>query len=222
MAQMRNDLGSRVFDRAQRAYFDQWSFRHPTTSDFFAAFEKSSGRDLSTYRRNLVEGTSLLDWQVVSAKSSRDDGDDGVFDRPTGRLTLEDDAIVRPEKDKTKKRGDDEKKIYGTVVVFGNTGQWQHGASARMVFEDGTVVDRTLPATASWVRFRIRYKSKLAWAAADPERKNPWDHDRLNDSKVLGSGKGEAHNLSKRASVKYSGWATYLVGVWTQLLWVLA
>jgi hypothetical protein len=223
MAQLRNDLGPRVFARAQRAYFEQWSFRHPTTSDFFAVFERVSGRDLSTYRLNLVEGTSRLDWQVVSAKTSRAERDDGVFDRPTGRVTLEDDAIVRPEKDKTGKRGEDDgKKTYSTVVVFGNTGHWEHGASARMVFEDGTVLDRTLAPTASWVRFRIRYRAKLAWAAADPERKNAWDWDRLNDSKVLGSGKGEAHNLSRRASVKYSGWAAYLVGVWTQLLWALA
>jgi hypothetical protein len=149
--------------------------------------------------------------------------DDGVFDRPGGRVTLEDDAVVRPEKDRTKKKdGDDKAGLRDTTVVFGNTGQWRHAASARMVFEDGTVIDRTLPAAASWVRYRIRYKSKLAWAAVDPERKNVWDYDHLNDSKVLGSGKGETAVLSKRASVKYSGWAAFLVGVWTQLLWALA
>ena len=138
-------------------------------------------------------------------------------------MTLEEDAVVRPAEGQDEEvRDDDKAKVYGTTVVFGNTGQWQHAASARMAFEDGTVVDRSLPAAASWVRYRIRYKSKLAWAAVDPERKNVWDYDHLNDSKVLSSGKGESRVLSKRASVKYSGWAAFLVGVWTQLLWALA
>ena len=58
MAQLKNDLGAAVFSRAQRAFFDEWSFRHPSTDDFFRTFERVSGRDLSTYRRNLVEGTA--------------------------------------------------------------------------------------------------------------------------------------------------------------------
>ena len=52
MAQLKNDLGTRAFSRAQRAYFQKWSFRHPNTNDFFDTFEASTGRDLSTYRRN--------------------------------------------------------------------------------------------------------------------------------------------------------------------------
>ncbi|HEY2797606.1 MAG TPA: M1 family metallopeptidase, partial [Thermoanaerobaculia bacterium] len=42
MAQLESDLGARAFTRAQRAFFQQWSFRHPNTSDFFDAFEKST------------------------------------------------------------------------------------------------------------------------------------------------------------------------------------
>jgi hypothetical protein len=115
-----------------------------------------------------------------------------------------------------------EKKIYDTTVLFGNTGHGQHGATARMVFADGTIVDRELPAAASWVRFRVRYESRLAWAAVDPDRKNVWDWNHQNDSKVLRSGKGAAKNLSRRAAVKYQGWAAYLVCLFTQLLWALA
>ena len=220
LAQLKNDLGARTFARAQRAYFQEWSFRHPSTSDFFRSFERTSGRDLSTYRRHLVEGTSRLDWQVVSAKSSEASGDSGVFDRETGRVTLEDGAVVAPAKGSAPKPG--EPKLFQTVVLFGNTGDWPHGAAARMVFEDGTAVDRELPAAAGWVRLRVRYRSKLAWAAVDPERRNAWDANRLNDSKVLGSGMGEGRTLGRRAEVKYTGWAAFLVGLWTELLWALA
>jgi Peptidase family M1 domain len=210
MAQLRNDLGAKAFLRAQRAFFQAWSFRHPTTSDFFDVFEKVSGRDLTVYRRQLVEGTSRLDWKVVSAKSPRSERREGVFDRPGGRVTLE-------EKDSA------EPKTYDTTVVFGNLGEWAHSAQARLVFENGVVVERTLPASARWVRYRIEgYGSPLAHAVVDLERRNVWDINYLNNSKVLRAGKGAADVYSRRAAVKYAGWFAYLTGLWSQLLWALA
>ena len=214
MAQLRNDLGAETFARAQRVYFQQWSFRHPSTADFFDAFERSSGRDLSTYRGNIVEGTSRLDWSVVSANSRPREKDDGVFDRKGGRVTL----VSSDEKGGSRKPLG----LYDTIVVFGNEGEWPHEAAARLVFEDGTVVDRVLPAEARWVRLRTTYKSKLAWAAADPDRKNAWEWNRLNDSRVLHTGKGAANTHGKAAAVKYFGWTAYLVGLFTQLLWAAA
>ena len=102
---------------------------------------------------------------------------------------------------------DDDKTIYDTVVLFGNTGEWEHGAKARMVFKDGRVLDRVLPEDAQWVRLRIRYTSKLAWAAVDPDRSNTWDWNRLNDSIVLGRGKGAAETLGAAPpSGSTSGW----------------
>jgi hypothetical protein len=215
MAQLKNDLGARAFSRAQRAYFQTWSFRHPTTSDFFDVFEKSTGRDLSEYRRTIVEGTSRLDWKVATARSRRTREDEGVFDRAGGRVTVDDKEL--------KKREKDEPKTWETTVVFGNVGEWAHGAQARLVFENGVVVNRTLPAEARWVRYRIpSYKSKLAYAVVDPDRKNVWDWSYLNNSKVLGTGKGAANTYGKRAVVKYTGWIAWFSGVWSQLLWALA
>src|SRR5262249_9527770 len=69
-----------------------------------------------------------------------------------------------------------------------------------------------------WVRLRITYGSALAWAAVDPERRNAWEWDRANDSKVLGSGRGAAANRSRLAAVKYAGWTAYVSGLLTQLL----
>jgi hypothetical protein len=225
LAQLKNDLGGRTFTRAQRAYFQQWSFRHPTTSDFFDVFERVSGRDLSTYRRNLVDGTSRLDWRVISAKSDEAERDSGVFDRAEGRTTWEGGNPVKAGGNGARSKSSNarkEKKAYDTLVLFGNTGEWAHGANARMVFADGTVVDRMLPASARWVRYRVRYGSKLAWAAVDPDRVNAWDGNRLNDSKVLRSGPGAAKTFGARASVKYFGWISYLIGISTQLLWTLS
>jgi len=218
LAQLRNDLGAGVYAQAQRAYFQEWSFRHPTTSDFFDVFQRVSGRDLSTYRWNIVEGTSRLDWSVVSAKTDKAERNAGVFEGPGGRETWQKGRVVRPKEEKEP----DEKQAYDSVVVFGNRGEWAHSAKARLVFTDGTVVDRVLPAEARWVRLRIRYKSKLAWAAVDPDRENPWEWSRLNDSHVLKSGDGAADTASRRAVAKYFSKAAYWIGLFLQSVWALA
>ncbi|HJW15061.1 MAG TPA: M1 family aminopeptidase, partial [Thermoanaerobaculia bacterium] len=222
LAQLRNDLGVGVFARAERAYFRQWSFRHPSTADFFDVFEKTSGRDLSSYRRNLVEGTSRLDWSVVSAKNEPEAKDAGVFDRKGGRVTYAKGRQVRPAEEKKQSDPGEKTKVFESVVVFGNRGGWPHEAKARLLFEDGTAVDRALPAEAKWVRLRIRYRSKLAWAAVDPERVNAWDWNRLNDSLVLGRGKGAADTAGGRAVAKYFAKTAYLVGLILQAMWTLA
>ena len=222
LAQLRNDLSAGTFARAQRAYFQQWSFRHPSTSDFFDVFEKISGRDLSSYRRDLVEGTSRLDWSVVSARSENEAKDSGVFDLPDGRATYEKGRQVRPKEEKRGKEKDPKEGVFESVVVFGNTGEWPHEAKARLVFADGTVVDRTLPAEARWVRLRIRFKSRLAWAAVDPDRVNAWEWNRLNDSRVLRTGKGAADTVGGGAVAKYFAKTAYLVGLFLQSAWALA
>ncbi len=221
LAQLRHDLGVETFARAERAYFQEWSFRHPSTSDFFSVFERVSGRDLSTYRRNLVEGTARLDWSVVSAKTRKEARDFGVFDEAGRRVTYERGRVVLPKKEKDGS-SDKKSKIFESVVVFGNRGDWPHGAQARLVFEDGKVLDRPLPADASWVRLRIRYKSRLAWAAADPDRENAWDWNRSNDSIVLGRGKGAADTAGGRAVVKYFARVAYWIGLFLQAAWSLA
>ena len=55
-----------------------------------------------------------------------------------------------------------------------------------------------------------------------PERRNAWDWNRVNDSKVLRPSKGSAHILSKRAPAKYTGMAAWVLGLWSQLVWAFA
>jgi hypothetical protein len=222
LAQLRNDLGAETFARAERAYFQEWSFRHPSTGDFFRTFERVSGRDLSTYKANLVEGTARLDWSVVSAVSRVERPAEGVFDQAGKRVTLEKREPAGGRLKRAGRKAGADKAEYVTVVLFGNVGEWAHASSARLAFEDGTLLDRDLPADAKWVKLTIRSRSRLAWAAVDPERRNAWEWDRSNDSKVIGRGRGPAATRGSLAAIKYFGWTTYLSGLLTQLLWAIA
>ncbi|MEO8189504.1 MAG: M1 family metallopeptidase [Acidobacteriota bacterium] len=218
MAQLRNDLGPEVLARAERAFFEQWSFRHPSTGDFFDAFERASGRDLALYRSAIVLGTARLDWEVVRASTEVAAGDSGLFDRGGARVELE---KGRPRGAKDTVGGERPARRFDSIVVFGNTGDWPHGAAARLAFEDGRVLDRVLPA-ARWVRLRISSNSRLAWASIDPDRRNAWEVNRLNDSKVLNVGRGAADTRGRAAFAKYLSWAAALSGLFQQLLWSLA
>lgn len=208
---------------SSRAYFQEWSFRHPSTSDFFGVFERVSGQDLSTYLRHLVDGTSRLDWGVVTARSQREPTRSGLFDERGARVPYEDGKRVGSKRGgSTTPKGAAATNVFESEVLFGNRGEWSHGAKARLVFEDGRILDREIPAQARWVRWRVRYRSRLAWAAVDPERENAWDGNRLNDSRVLRKGKGAANTLGHRAVTKYFGWVSYLIGLFTQVSWALA
>ncbi|HKD11155.1 MAG TPA: M1 family metallopeptidase [Thermoanaerobaculia bacterium] len=222
LAQLRHDLGDQTFARAERAYFQEWSFRHPSTSDFFAVFERVCGCDLSTYRANLVEGTARLDWSVASAGTSRVARDDGMFDRGGKRVTLEEGAPAGKAGAGEREKEAGKPGSFNSSVLFGNVGEWPHAAQARLVFEDGKVLDWTLPAAARWIRLRIRYRSRLAWAAVDPEGANVWEWKLENNSRVLGAGRGAADTAGARAVAKYSGWAAHFAAILQQLLWSLA
>jgi hypothetical protein len=56
----------------------------------------------------------------------------------------------------------------------------------------------------------------------DPDRANAWEWNRLNDSRVLGQGKGKAETASGRAPAKYFAKVAYLIGLFLQSVWALA
>jgi len=219
LAQLRRDLGPETYARAQRAYFQEWSFRHPSTEDFFDVFERTCGCDLARFRQDIVEGTARLDWSTVSARAQRAPRDTGLFERPEGRVFFKDGRPAKPPKKADPAK---QKTIYESVVLFVNLGEWPHGARARLAFEDGKTLDWMLPGSARWVRLRIRYTSRLAWAATDPDRENAWEWKRENDSIVLGGGKGAAATRGSAAAAKYFGWAANGTALLQQLLWALS
>jgi hypothetical protein len=214
MAQLREEIGPRAFARGERTFFEKWKFRHPSTEDFFRAFSEGAGRDLSAYQRAFVDGRTRLDWQVVSARTARTAPAVGVVEAGGKRTTY--DERGRRDSVKAEKPGG-----WQSIVVFGNTGDWPRGALARLAFEDGAVIERNLPA-AAWVRLRISSKSALAWAVVDPERRNAWDANRLNDSKVVGTGKGAANTHGAAARSKYLGWTAGIAAMISQALWIFA
>ena len=62
-------LGRPVMEEVMRAYAQEMAFRHPTRHDFRRIAERVSGRDLSVFWRDFVEGTDVLDYAIRGVKN---------------------------------------------------------------------------------------------------------------------------------------------------------
>ena len=62
-------LGRPVMEQVMRAYAQEMAFHHPNRLDFRRIAERESGRDLSAFWRDFVEGTEVLDYAIHEVKS---------------------------------------------------------------------------------------------------------------------------------------------------------
>ena len=61
-------LGPKSFDYAFRQFFERWSFREPTPSDFFRAMNDATGRDLSWFWKGWFANSWTLDQAVTDVE----------------------------------------------------------------------------------------------------------------------------------------------------------
>ena len=71
-------LGKDRFDWAFRKFIRDWSYKHPTPSDFFRAMESAAGEDLSWFWRGWYFHNWKLDLAVQSAEPDKSGWDGGA------------------------------------------------------------------------------------------------------------------------------------------------
>ncbi len=69
---LREVLGAEVFDEAYRTFLREWSYRHPYPDDFFATFERISGRNLDWFWRSWFFETWQLDQAIAGVEPMGD------------------------------------------------------------------------------------------------------------------------------------------------------
>ncbi|MBI4911615.1 MAG: M1 family metallopeptidase [Acidobacteria bacterium] len=62
-------LGRPVMERVMKAYAEEMAFRHPTRQDFRRIAERVTGRDLSAFWKDFVEGTETLDYAISEVRT---------------------------------------------------------------------------------------------------------------------------------------------------------
>jgi hypothetical protein len=92
---LRAVLGNDVFDRAMRTYANEWLLKHPTPWDFFATFERVSGRDLDWFFYPAWFETGVLDQAIAAVEPV--EGGVNVVVRDLGDLPMPTTVAVTTE-----------------------------------------------------------------------------------------------------------------------------
>jgi hypothetical protein len=65
---LKDYLGDENFDKAMHEYYAAWEFKHPQPEDLKASLEKSSGKNLSWFFKDLIESTKQIDYKISGVK----------------------------------------------------------------------------------------------------------------------------------------------------------
>ncbi len=89
LAQLRDLIGEEPFFKAFREYVKAWAYKHPAPADFFATFERISGRELDWYFREWFYETWKLDQAIESVKRKENGAELVVGDRGYATMPTE-------------------------------------------------------------------------------------------------------------------------------------
>lgn len=169
-------VGAEAFAQAMRAFFEAWRFRHPSTADFEASFQRSVGRDLGWFFEQALHSTRALDYAVGSATCSRVGSDRGVFWRDGRRVDKRADEASSGTGSRTPCRSE---------IVVERRGDFVHPVTVELTYDDGQVERVTWDGRERWHRIERERPAKLVSAVVDPERMMSLDVNRLNNGRLL-------------------------------------
>jgi hypothetical protein len=167
-------LGRTTMARVMRTYHERWRFRHPSSDDFYAVANEVSGRDLAWYFKAVVEGSGVIDYEVVSATSEREV-------QPQGRLAGKAGAWTLVEADD--KNAD--KAPWRTRVVVRRLGTVAFPTVVQLTWEDGSTERVPWDGSQTWTRIDRLGPKKLRSAVIDPENRITLEVNRTNNGKRL-------------------------------------
>ena len=179
LLQIENDLGPALFARCLRAYFEEWSFRHPDTHDFFATFSRVSGRDLSRYRDGMFFAHNKLDLSVESVGQTPD---------PAG---------------------------FRSTVHLRRDGKLPLGAEVLFEFADGSRKRGAIRPYAARTKFELRSRARLVRVVIDPEARNVWDSNLINNS---WSEPSRTRMARLKTTLRFAGMLGRILGMFGRML----
>ncbi|MGC8595029.1 MAG: M1 family metallopeptidase [Candidatus Kryptoniota bacterium] len=150
-------IGDSVMTEVLRNYFDEFLFGHPGQADFEKVCERVSGKRLSWFFDELVEGRGTVDYAVRSLDYFRE------IDLSTNVTS------------------------YEVSVVVVKNGSVTLPVDVRLGFEDGSAIDTMWDGENGWKVFKFVVHSIPEFAQVDPFNKIPIDICYSNNSYVINS-----------------------------------
>jgi len=189
LSTLENFLGEPAWSRIMRTYHMRYRFRHPAKADFIAVVNEVSGRDMTWFFDELLDGTEAFDYGVGGLSSVKVPGHlRGVFDTNgareewTGKRIEEAEAAEPAEGDAPTPPD-----LFRTTVLVRRYGEARLGGDARVEvlvrFKDGTTETRTWDGRARWTRFEFVKPVEAESAKIDPRSVWLIDENLANNSR---------------------------------------
>ncbi|MEO7065904.1 MAG: M1 family metallopeptidase [Rhodanobacter sp.] len=194
MHDLEERLGQPVMERAMRAYYQRWRFRHPSIADLRASLIDASGdaKNVNEIFNQYVYGTAHIDDRVSSIDSTEVLPQTGSWLKAGKRSVVTADAVekqIAAQREMWKKAHPKAKPGIGPYPWRSTVTVQRDGASMpqllRVKFADGSSEDVHWNDDRRWARFVFTKPSKVISAALDPEQKMLLDDNKINDSKTV-------------------------------------
>jgi Peptidase family M1 domain len=174
---LENLLGEETMARVMRAYQQRWRWNHPAASDFFRMVNEVSGRDMTWYFDQFVNGSNVLDYRIAEASTQPVHTAIGEFNGKT--VTAKDARKIDRDLEKAKKQ------MYETKVTVRREGEATAPVDIRFDFEKGVVERRQWDGQYRWIKYTFTKPQKLTQVQLDPDRKMLLDVNFTNNSRTL-------------------------------------
>jgi hypothetical protein len=166
-------IGEDTMQRALHTYFMRYRFTHPTPEDFLKTVEEVSGKDLGWYFQLAVYGTQVMDYEVLSVRSGREDW-------------------YQKNRPKAKKG----ETLYHSTVLVHRKGDFIFPVDVRVKFDNGETATEHWDGRDRWVRYQYDKKARIVSAELDPEHQAWLDKDFFNNSYTRKSIQEPHHKLA--------------------------
>ena len=169
LVQLEREIGKEAMERCMRTYFKEWSFRHPTGTDFFDVVSRETGRDMSWFYRELFDKPGRLAYRVGNVFSNRLTASGGYVEGDDGlQWTAQSESL--------------ESSLWRNRVTIHNDGNIHYPVPVLIKFEDGSQVRENWDGSYPWKQFVYDHPSTVASVIIDPENVLVIDDQRSNNT----------------------------------------
>jgi hypothetical protein len=201
LATLERLLGTPAMDKALRLYADRWRFRHPTTRDFVAAVNDSTGRDWRWFFDRTFFSSGIVDYAVAEAESAPSTPARGLFEKD-GKLVNE------PPAGLAKARG------WNSQATIVRSGDVAMPVDVLLRFEGGREQRTHWDGEARWKRYRVEGGPRLIEAVVDPDEKILLDVDRTNNGRRTTDDPRAASRWTSRAVFWIQNMIDFMTVLW--------
>jgi hypothetical protein len=201
---LQNYLGEEVMKKVMQAYYDRYSFKHPTTRDFINTVNDISGQDLNWFFDQVLYGTNVLDYKISSISSKRVSAKPrGVFGNPLENVAEDTTSgeVSGPDS------SSDNKTTYKNKVIVAREGEVVFPVEVLITFEYGEQIWEKWDGKDRYMVYEYESDKRVIAAEVDPERKVWLDVNFLNNGKNLKS----ADTPVLKYSTRYLFWMQNLL-----------